>query len=158
RIASNTQFGNKKLLDGSAGNVATITDGSKLASLNVGGTFAGGTVAASSGIGVQVTAAATQASITSKALALSTTLVGAGSFSINGVNFTTSATDTSASTVAMINGASAQTGVTAAYSAATIVLTSVKYGSTQSINLSDANGVIASGGAGYSTASGTDAT
>lgn len=158
RIASTTQFGNKKLLDGSAGNVASITDGTKLASLNIGGTFAGAAVNASSGVGVQVTAAATQASITSKAFALSTTLVGAGSFTINGTNFTTSSTDTAASTVAMINNASNDTGVTAAYSGGAIVMTSVKYGSTQHINLSDATGVIASGGAGYSTAAGTDAT
>ncbi|MFX9097224.1 hypothetical protein ABTN72_19535, partial [Acinetobacter baumannii] len=51
-----------------------------------------------------------------------------------------------------------QTGVAAVYNSTTnkIVFNTTKYGSAQTINLTDASGVVASA-AGFSTASGTDA-
>ncbi len=159
RIAQNTQFGSKKLLDGSAGVVSTVTDATKLTSLNIGGTFAGASLATSSGVGVQITQAAAQATIASKALAFATTTVAAGSFSLNGTTFTTQATDTAQQVVDKINQASGQTGVKAVYNAGAtrIDLTSANYGSTQTINFSDANGVLRGAGAGFTSASGTDA-
>ncbi len=160
RIAQNTQFGSKKLLDGTSGVASTVTDGTKLNALNISGTFAGLPVTGSSGVGVQITQAASQASVASAAFAFATTAVGvAGSFSINGTTFTTQATDTAQQVVDKINAASGSTGVTAAYDATNtdIHLLSVGYGSGQAINLSDANGVIRSGGAGFTNAVGTDA-
>lgn len=159
RIAQNTQFGSKKLLDGSAGVVASVTDATKLTSLNIGGTFAGASLATSSGVGVQITQVATQATIASKALAFATTTVSAGSFSLNGTTFTTQATDTAQQVVDKINQAAGTTGVKAVYNAGAtrIDLTSDKYGSTQTINFSDANGVLRGAGAGFTSASGTDA-
>lgn len=161
RIAQSTQFGSKKLLDGSSGVVATITDATKLSALNVGGTFAGAALSTASSVGIQVTQAATQATIGSKALAFATTTVGvAGSFSINGTTFTTQATDTAQQVVDNINQSSATTGVFAVYDAANtrIDLTTSAYGSSQTINFTDANGVLRNGGAGSTVGvTGTDA-
>ncbi len=159
RIAANTQFGAKKLLDGTSGVVASITDATKLSALNIGGTFAGAAVTSAGSVSMQVTQAALQATITSKALAFATTPVGvAGSFSINGTTFTTLATDTAQQVVDQVNQASQQTGVNAAFDAVNgdIVFTSTKYGSNQAINLTDANGVVLAA-PGSSTANGTDA-
>ncbi len=159
RISNFTQFGTKKLLDGSSGVVSNITDSTMLSALNIGGTFAGQALASNTGVSMQVTQVATQASLTSKALATSATPIGVtGSFSINGTTFTTNAADTALQVVAQINQASPQTGVVASYDAANtnILLQTVKYGSTQIINLTDANGVFLAA-AGTASASGTDA-
>ncbi|MBI1756250.1 MAG: hypothetical protein HYR64_03985 [Fimbriimonas ginsengisoli] len=159
RIAAQTEFGGKKLLDGSSGVVASITNSTILSSLTLGGTFGGSNIGASGGVDVAVTQAATQASINSKALATAGTAVGVtGSFTINGVTFNVASTDTAQQVADQINHASGQTGVAAFYDAAgtQITIQSVRYGSGQTINLSDANGVFLAA-AGSSSASGTDA-
>jgi flagellin len=160
RIASNTQFGNKFLLNGSAGTSSTITDATRVSSLNIGGTFSGAALTASNSVAVNVTTAATQASINSATFSFATsTVAAAGSFSINGVTFNASAADTAATLVDSINKAQGQTGVVAVYDATNthITLSTSAYGSSQTINLTDSNGVIRNGGAGFTTASGTDA-
>jgi flagellin len=83
----------------------------------------------------------------------------AGAFTINGVTFNAAATDTAANLITQINQASAQTGVVASYDAVNtrIVLNTQAYGSRQVINFTDSAGVLRNGGAGFSTASGTDA-
>ena len=159
RIASTTQFGSKKLLDGSAGTSATITDSTKIASVAIGGTFNGASVAANSGVTVTVTTAATQATVASKGFAFATTTAGSNSnFTLNGVTFAVAASDTAQNIIDSVNKAQGQTGVAATYNTTTnkIDLTTTKYGSGQTINLTDASGVLASA-AGFSTASGTDA-
>lgn len=159
RISNYTQFGTKKLLDGSSGVEASITDATMLNALNIGGTFAGQTLATNQSVSMQVTQAATQANIDSKTLATSGTPIGVtGSFSINGTTFTTTATDSALQVVSQINQASPQTGVVASYDsvAQVIHLQTLKYGSTQTINLTDSNGVILAA-AGTATAAGTDA-
>ena len=160
RIATNTQFGSKKLLDGSSGVVASITDATKLSALNIGGTFGGVSLTTPSGVGVQVTQAATQSTLTSKALAFATSTVGvAGSFSINGTTFTTLATDTAQQVVDKINQATGTTGIAASYDAVggDVQLNSTAYGSSAKLNLTDANGVfLAAAGVGVPVA-GVDA-
>ncbi|MBS1718685.1 MAG: hypothetical protein JSS72_13235 [Armatimonadetes bacterium] len=158
RISTNTQFGTKKLLDGSSGIQSTVTDLSKVASLNIGGTFNGTTLAANGSVVLTVTTAAAQATLVSKALATSGTLVGAGSITINGVTITTGAADTAATLVNAINAVQGQTGVGAFYDSANtrIQLTSNNYGSKQTINLVDSSAVF-KGAAGFYTASGVDA-
>ena len=159
RIASTTQFGSKKLLDGSAGTSATITDSTKIASVAIGGTCNGASVAANSGVTVTVTTAATQATVASKGFAFATTTAGSNSnFTLNGVTFAVAASDTAQNIIDSVNKAQGQTGVAATYNTTTnkIDLTTTKYGSGQTINLTDASGVLASA-AGFSTASGTDA-
>ena len=159
RIASTTQFGSKKLLDGSAGTSSTVTDTSKIAAISIGGTFGGQSLAANSGVTVTVSTAATQATLSSKGFAFTTTTAGSNSnFTLNGVTIAVSASDTAQNIIDNINKAQGQTGVAAVYNSTTnkIDLSTTKYGSSQSINLTDASGVLASA-AGFSTASGTDA-
>jgi flagellin len=158
RIASTTQYGTKKLLDGSAGVQSSVTAGTKLSSLSVGGTFAGAALTSNATVSLTVSTAATQASVTSTTFATSATAVtNTGSFSINGTTFSADANTTAADLVNKINKASDSTGVTASYESSGIVLKSNAYGTSGKIDLVDANGVIRSGGAGASSATGTDA-
>jgi flagellin len=146
RIADQTQFGTKKLLDGSAGVYGTVTDGANVSAMSFSGTFNGEAITTNSVVTVTVTTAAQRAIITgSRTFALATTTVNAGSFTINGRTFTTSSTDTVSDVVARINNASDSTGVGAAWSAGGgVVLTSKNYGSNVKVDLADTSSVLLS--------------
>jgi flagellin len=160
RIAQTTSFGTKKLLDGSSGVNAAVTDGAKVASINIGGQVGTSTAVTSNGsVAITVTQAATQAVVASKSFGADDTVaVGtAGGFTLNGVSFTAAATDTVAQTAAKINAASSQTGVIAVTNnTGTITLQSVAYGSQARIDLTDSSGVLKAA-AGYTTNSGVAA-
>lgn len=158
RIANTTQFGTKKLLDGSAGVVGSVTSGANVANLSFTGSFAGSAIYTNSIVTVSMTQAATKATTTgTKTFAFATSTVGAGSFTINGRTFYTTATDTIADVVASVNNASGTTGVTANWvAAAGVVLTNKDYGSDKRVDLADANGILLSA-AGTATAVGLDA-
>jgi flagellin len=161
RIAQTTQYGTKKLLDGSSGVNASVTDGSKITQLSIGGTFGGQSVSANSSVVVTVNAASTQASITGRDFgADDTTALGAtnaGSFTLNGVSITGTATDNAATVRDKINAVSAQTGVVATTNNTGVIsLKSTGFGSGAAINLSDSTGAIRAAGAGYTQALGTD--
>lgn len=158
RIAQQTQFGSKKLLDGSAGVQSTVTDANRLAGLSIGGSFGGGSISANAAIVITVNTAATQAVINGSTFAASTTTVGAGSFTLNGVTINTAASDQVNDVIQKINAQSSTTNVTASWNASTtkIVLTQASFGANNKINLSDANGLI-TGSRQFSTASGVDA-
>lgn len=158
RISANTQYGTKKLLDGSAGVQSAATDGTKLSSLSIGGTFGGSALTSNATVSLTVSTAATQASVTSTSFAATTTAVtNSGAFTINGTTFSADANTTAGDLITNINKASNATGVTASFQSGSIVLNSNNYGSNAKIDLVDANGVIRSGGAGASTAAGADA-
>jgi flagellin len=158
RIASNTAFGTKKLLNGSAGVNASVTLGTNFSAISFSGTFAGQAIVTNSGITVEVTTLAERAGITgSQTFTNATDLVGAGSFTINGKTFTTTATTTVNDVVALINDSAAQTGVTATYAAGQGVrLNSVGYGSNARIDLTDSSAILQSS-AGSVTDTGQDA-
>jgi flagellin len=156
RIANNTQFGTKKLLDGSSGVNASVTNGTLVGSINVGGQFAGAAVSANTSVVATLTQAATQASITGVTATLGQA-VSAGSFSLNGVTFTTNATTTAQQAIDQINAAQGQTGVRASHNGTAIVLNSNGYGSNAKIELADANGVVRAAGAGSTSAAGVNA-
>jgi flagellin len=161
RIAQNTQYGTKKLLDGSSGVNASVTDATKVTQLAISGSFGGQAVTANSSVVVTVNAASTQASVASRDFgADDTTALGAanaGSFTINGVTLTGTATDNAATVRDKINAVSAQTGVVATTNnTGVITLKSTKYGSSGVIDLSDSSGAIASGGAGFTHTVGVD--
>lgn len=161
RIASTTQFGTKKLLDGSSGVQGLVTDGSKVASMSLGGAYGGSNAITSNGaVTITVTTAATQASVGSRTIGLSdaaTVGATAGQFSINGVSFNAQSTDTVAQLRDKINAASSQTGVVAVTNnSGVITLQSLAYGSQARIDLTDSTGVLLSS-AGYSGAAGTAA-
>ena len=83
RIAQNTQFGTKKLLDGSSGVQATVTDAANVSSMFIGGTYGGSALTSNNGVALQVTQAAAQASMNSATFSFGTsTVASAGSFSI----------------------------------------------------------------------------
>jgi flagellin len=148
RISSNTQYGTIKLLDGSAGTQGTVTNGSVLSGVNFTGQFNNAAMTADSAVNVQVTTVAEQALVngTKTTYTAATNLVGAGSFSINGVNFQTDAATTVAQTVSKINEKSGSTGVIAVHDTAAnrIALRSEAYGTNAEINLTDSGSVILS--------------
>jgi len=159
RISQQTQFGTKHLLDGSAGVSASITDAASLDALNIGGQFNGTALTQNSAVTLNVTTAATQAVITvaNANFTAATSLVSAGSFTINGTTFTTSASDTIGAVIQEINQASGQTGVTAVLNPGNgLQLYSTTYGSKGQINVTDSNGVLY-GAATNASAAGTDA-
>jgi len=158
RIASQTQFGTKKLLDGSAGVTASVTSGANVGSMTFSGNFGGASITTNSVVTMQVTTSATQASVAAdRTFALATTTVGAGSFTINGRTFTTSNTNTISDVVAQINNASATTGVSAAWTAGGVVsLTQKGYGSAVRVDFSDSAGILLNA-AGTLSSVGTDA-
>lgn len=157
RISEQTQYGTKKLLDGSSGVTASITGSSNVGSMYFGGSFNSAAINTNSLVTVAVTTAATRAVITgSVTFTFATGTVSAGSFAINGRTFTTSATDTVQDVVNQINAASSTTGVSAIWSSGTgVVLKADSYGSIGNFSLSDANGVLNT--AGTSNATGTNA-
>lgn len=157
RIANQTQFGTKRLLDGSAGVVASITSGANVSGISFTGNFNGAAITTNSIVTMQVTTAATKATVTgSRTFAAATTTVNAGSFTINGLTFSTSNTDTIADVVARINNSSSSTGVSASWTAgAGVVLTQSNYGSNARVDFSDSTGVLLSA-AGTLASVGTD--
>jgi flagellin len=159
RIASDTQYGSKRILDGSAGVNAVSTSGANVAGMSFSGVFNGRAVTGSSAVTVQVTTAATKAAVAANRTfaTATTTMTNAGSFTINGVSFTVSTTDTIQDVVARIQNASHQTGVTASWAAGgAVALTSVGFGTEAKVQLVDTNAVILNA-AGASSAAGTNA-
>lgn len=156
RIALQTQFGNKKLLDGSAGITSSVINATNYGAIVIGGTFGGFSVNTSGNVTVQVTTAATKAEITgSVSFTGLTDIVDAGQFVVNGTAFTTDGTETLQSLLTRFNNASHQTGVTFAFDGTNVVLTSNGYGSNARISFTDTAGVI--NAAGNVTAAGTNA-
>ncbi|MES1227889.1 MAG: flagellin, partial [Armatimonadota bacterium] len=159
RIANQTQFGSKNLLNGSNGASASIIQSANITAANFQGVLAGAQVPSSGSIGVQITTAAAQATVTSTAsYTAGTVTVGAGTFTINGKSFTTSAASTINDVIAQVNGTTSDTGVTASLSANKIVFKSTNYGSETAITIGDSFGLLlGSGTASASRAAGVDA-
>ena len=144
RIAAQTSFGQKKLLDGSAGTYAATTSGANVSTFSFSGNYGGAALTTNSVITVDMVTSATRATITGgRTFANATDTMQAGSFSINGVSFNTASTDTIADVVARINNSSNQTGVSASWTAnGGVVLTNKNYGTDSHDDLVDSNGVL----------------
>lgn len=158
RIAGQTQFGSKKLLDGSAGIVSTVTNAANYAAINIGGTFGGYAVNSSGNVTVQVTTAATRASITGSVnLSVNglATVIGAGSFVVNGIQFNTDGTETLQGLLNRFNAASNTTGVNFGFNGTYVTMTQNKYGTNAQISFTDTAGRL--NAAGNVQASGTNA-
>ncbi|MFM7563813.1 MAG: flagellin, partial [Planctomycetota bacterium] len=127
RIANNTQFGSKKLLDGSAGKTGTASD-ADVTFLQAGSATAAGTYA------VNVTTAAERAfadagTDQTAALAADETLT------VNGVSISLAAGLDQAGVVSRINEYSGQTGVTARVDGTTTQLYTEDFGAGASISV-----------------------
>jgi flagellin len=155
RIAENTQYGSKKLLDGTSGISATVNDTTNVSAISLGSTFGGaalqnGTVsvtvnnAATRAVAIgSVTYASTDATI---ATANGTTTGTGGTVVINGQSISVSGSDTVQSVVDKINSVSSATGVSANFSAGngsgSIVLTQQNYGGNFKVNSQESSGLI----------------
>ncbi|MBS1721814.1 MAG: hypothetical protein JSS66_02280 [Armatimonadetes bacterium] len=161
RIAQQTSWGTKKLLNGSSGVQTALTRTDLVSSLYIGPEFNGYAVQTGT-VDVSQTTAATQT--TTGALATTfangNAVVNAGTFLINGRAFTTQASMTISDVVQQINLASSETGVTASLVPSggnvAVSLTSVKYGSQFPISYLETSTIL-NGGAGATPAVGTDA-
>jgi len=163
RIAAQTQFGTKKLLDGTAGLSAVVTDARRIGGMFFGGSVVGTDSATSTivreyalGSGVieiDVTTAAERALITADLRAYTDAgaiIQTSGTVVINGVSFSVQAgTTTLQSFVDQINSQSSVTGVVAELfvdNGDTFVrLRSTEYGANFSINLNDQQEILLDG-------------
>ena len=157
RIAAQTQFGTKKLLDGTAGTTAVVTNFQR-----VGGLFFGGSVFGSVGgaasqdyaigtgtITINVTTAATRAQLTGDRNYASATAIiqTSASVVINGVSFTTQAgTTTLQSFVDQINSQTSVTGVVAELvpngNNLNVRLRAAEYGANFSVTVNDQQAIL----------------
>ncbi len=154
RIASNTQFGEKRLLDGSAGLTGTTTD-TDVTFLKASSDTSAGSYA------VDVTVAATRANTT--ATAQSGVLAADETVTLNGVSITLNAGLSRSEVQARINEFSGQTGVIAEDNAGgtATVLRTEAFGTTASIQvISDTAAAATSSGIGTTevNVAGTNAT
>lgn len=159
RIAEQTQFGSKHLLDGSAGILANVTDVADVASIYVGGTFAGQSVQSGPITMTRVTQGdRAQISLAATFTDASTVVSTAGTFVINGYSFTSNGNETVQALVAKINAMSGTTGVTASITGGgpvSVELTQNTYGSQYSINFFDPSNILHTAASASDT--GTDA-
>lgn len=132
RIASQTQFGQRRLLDGSAGVTTSIINRTAIESATIGGTF--GTTAsnvpvnANGSVTVNVTTAAVKATVTGMA-ATATAAIGVdGTISINNVQFNVTAGMTHQNLIDQINARSSETGVKVAITAGNYAFTATNFG------------------------------
>lgn len=158
RIADQTTWGSKKLLNGASGTVSNITQTSDVSSLYIGSEINGKTVRSGDVVINRVTAATkTTTGQLATTFAASSTAVNAGVFAINGTTFTVNAGDTVADVISKINEKSGDTGVQASFTAGQgVVLTSTKFGSHYPIQYTETTNIL-NGGASANPAVGTDA-
>ncbi|MBS1706649.1 MAG: hypothetical protein JST40_12310 [Armatimonadetes bacterium] len=128
RIASQTQFGTRKLLDGSAGiNVAVVNKGA-LESVSMSGNVAGNSITANDTVNVVVGTAAVKATVTGATVTLANAVGADGKLTINGVTFNVSSSMTNQELMNTVNGRSADTGVIMSHNGTAFVYTATNYG------------------------------
>ena len=165
RIAAQTQFGTKKLLDGTAGLSAVVTDARRIGGMFFGGSAVGtdsatGTIVREYALGSGVIAINILATLTATRAAVDGTrayegagaiIQTSGTVVINGVSFSVQAgTTTLQSFVDQINSQSSVTGVVAEMFTVTqgnttntrVRLRAVEYGENFSVNLNDQQNIL----------------
>jgi flagellin len=164
RIASQTQFGTKRLLDGTSGISAQTIDTARVAGISVSGTF-GGYAAQNATLNVTVNSSATRAqqvgSATYASVNASLSLVNGGTTGaggtvvVNGQSIAVSGSDTVQTLINKINNLASVTGVSADFTAAngsgSIVLKQQNYGANFKITESESAALI-NGTGGINTA------
>ena len=154
RISQNTQFGNKKLLDGSAGLAANVINTTAVASAS----FQSGAVAGL--VDVQITTIAAKATLSGANTTYANagaTVTAAGTITIGTTNFVVAGTDTVQEVMDAIN-ADTNLGVTAAFDTDHVVLTGTGgYGSDKSFDYAETANVLNGGAGNNGTISGADA-
>jgi flagellin len=155
RIAQQTQFGNKRLLDGSAGVLANVTAVGDVSSIYMGGTFGGLSVQSGSVTLAKVTQATRATVALGNTFADADTIVTAqGSFVINGYSFTSNGNESVQTLVNKINAMSTTTGVSAQVTGSgpvSITLSQNNYGSQHSIDFFDPSNILHTAGSASDT-------
>jgi len=155
RIVSDTQYGSKKLLDGTSGVTSVVTNTTDLGGISIGGTFAGQATVAGN-VTVNVTTAASFATSAGAATYASTTSLisqvnggttgTGGTIVINGQSIQVSSSDTVQTMIDKINNISSTTGVSAQFvsgaSGGHIELDQTNYGSNFNINYSESSTIL----------------
>lgn len=146
RIAEQTQFGNKKLLDGTSGTLANTTNVTNVNSIYLGGTFAGeGVVTGPITLARVVQGTRANTALTNTFANSNALVTTSGSFVINGYSFTSSGNETAQSLVTKINAMSQVTGVTAEFTGAgpvSVTLVQNNFGAQHSISFFDPNNIL----------------
>ncbi len=160
RIANSASFGSNRILNGSSGIFGQSTALYSMEDVSFSGQFGGYAISTSSTFSVSVTTAAARASTSAKTYGLAS-VVGAGSFAINGVNFAVSPTDTAQDVWARINQVTSLTGVYVNYCTSSgggdfASLIATEYGSKNRIEITDPGQLLINGATNYS-GGGTDA-
>lgn len=127
RIANNTQFGTKKLLDGSAGVKATSTDSAV--------TFLKGTSDTTAGTYTTTVTTAAERAVATAATAQTTTLAADETLTVNDVEITLTAGLTQNQVVDRINEFTTQTGVVAEIDSGSTRLYTEDFGSDSEISV-----------------------
>ncbi|MBS1705635.1 MAG: hypothetical protein JST40_07150 [Armatimonadetes bacterium] len=147
RIATSTQWGNKRLLDGTAGVTSAVINSTALSSAFFGSDFGDSTLI-SGQVTINQTVAALAATLTTgRTFANSSAVVPTtGSIIINGYSISSDGTDTVQSLATKINAVSQQTGVVAAIVSVgpnvSVRLTNKTTGSQFPLNLTDPNHIL----------------
>ncbi len=129
RISAQTQFGTKKLLDGTAGIMGQVTGTTGAAA----GTFVSGTANTKAGTyTITIDQAATKTNLVGAGAVAGT--YDAGVLKLNGISIDIAADSTAAEVAAAINAKSSQSGVTATEAAGVLTLTQTNYGSGYNID------------------------
>ena len=154
RIAEQTQFGTKRLLDGSSGISAAVVDTKNIAGINIGGVF--NNLATQTGtVNITLNGVATRAQVSGSALATYASINASistvngvktgngGSVVLNGQTISVSGSDTVQTLINKINNLAGTTGVSADFTSGNgsgaIVLTQQNYGSNFAINESESS-------------------
>ena len=154
RIAEQTQFGTKHLLDGSSGIAANVVDTKNIAGINIGGVFNNLTTQSGT-VNVVVNSVATRAQVTGAALATYASVNASistvnglktgsgGAVVLNGQSISVSGSDTVQTLINKINNLAGTTGVSADFTSGNgsgaIVLTQQNYGANFAINESESS-------------------
>ncbi len=152
RIAEQTQFGTKHLLDGSSGIAANVVDTKNIAGISIGGVFNNLTTQSGT-VNVVVNSVATRAQVSGTALATYASVNASistvnglktgsgGTVVLNGQTISVSGSDTVQTLINKINNLAGTTGVSADFTSGNgsgaIVLTQQNYGSNFAINESE---------------------
>jgi flagellin len=152
RIANTTKFLGKFLLNGGAGNSATISNTDDVSAVSL------STVLTSGALNYNITTKAVKADVThgdSAVWSTTATQTANDTLTINGTSVQLSAADTQTGALSKINAVSADTGVTASTVAEQVVFTAVEFGTAEKGHINVNWGVSSSLGMSTSYSGGT---
>ncbi len=155
RIANSASYGSNKILNGASGIFAQSLSLYSVDEVSFSGVFGGNAITTNSTFTVSVTTAATKASTTAVGYGLNS-VVGAGSFSINGINFDVSPTETAQDIWSRINELTSVTGVYVNYCAASgaaagaATIEATEYGEKHRIDIVDPGNLLITGATSFS--------